>query len=44
MSEETARNWFENGVNNFEISIEKFAKDVKEYIDKKGPEFPLGLS
>ncbi|WP_033827164.1 BREX system P-loop protein BrxC [Bacillus andreraoultii] len=41
MTEETARNWFENGVNNFEISIEKFAKDVKEYIDSKGPNFHL---
>lgn len=41
MSEESARNWFENGVNNFEISIEKFAKDVKEYIDSKGPNFHL---
>ncbi len=30
MSEDSARNWFENGVNNFEISIEKFAKDVKK--------------
>jgi hypothetical protein len=41
MSEESARNWFENGVNNFEISIEKFAKDVKEYIDQKGKNFHL---
>lgn len=41
MSEESARNWFENGVNNFEISIEKFAKDVKEYVDSKGPNFHL---
>jgi hypothetical protein len=41
MSEESARNWFENGVNNFEISIEKFAKDVKEYIDQKGKSFHL---
>lgn len=41
MTEESARNWFENGVNNFEISIEKFAKDVKEYIDSKGPNFHL---
>lgn len=41
MSEESARNWFENGVNNFEISIEKFAKDVKEYIDTKGNNFHL---
>ncbi len=36
MTEESARNWFENGVNNFEISIEKFAKDVNEYINSKG--------
>lgn len=41
MSEESARNWFENGVNNFEISIEKFSKEVKEYIDEKGPNFHL---
>ncbi|RIW32679.1 BREX system P-loop protein BrxC [Bacillus salacetis] len=41
MSEATARNWFENGVNNFEISIEKFAKDVKEYIKQKGNNFHL---
>lgn len=41
MSEESARNWFEQGVNNFEISIEKFAKDVKEYIDEKEPNFHL---
>ena len=41
MSEETARDWFNEGVNNFEISIEKFARDVKEYIDEKGPKFHL---
>lgn len=41
MSEETARNWFENGVNNFEISIEKFSKDVKEYTAQKGNNFHL---
>ncbi|MFF2531151.1 BREX system P-loop protein BrxC [Brevibacillus sp. NPDC058079] len=41
MSEETARNWFENGVNNFEISIEKFSKDVKDYIAQKGNNFHL---
>ncbi len=41
MTEESARNWFENGVNNFEISIEKFAKDVKEYIKQKGDKFHL---
>lgn len=36
MSEESARHWFEHGVNNVEISIEKFANDVKEYIEQKG--------
>lgn len=41
MTEETARNWFDNGVNNFEISIEKFAKDVQEYVAKKGDNFHL---
>lgn len=41
MTEESARNWFENGVNNFEISIEKFAKDVNEYINSKGKNFHL---
>ncbi|KRE50663.1 BREX system P-loop protein BrxC [Paenibacillus sp. Soil724D2] len=41
MSEESARNWFENGVNNFEISIEKFSKDVKEYTAQKGRNFHL---
>lgn len=41
MSKETAENWFDNGVENFEISIEKFAKDVKTYIDSKGPNFHL---
>jgi hypothetical protein len=41
MTEESARNWFENGVNNFEISIEKFAKDVNDYIQDKGKNFHL---
>jgi len=36
MSEEAARHWFHEGVNNFEISIEKFAKEVKSYLDDKG--------
>jgi len=41
MTVESAGNWFDNGVNNFEISIEKFAKDVKEYVDSKGSNFHL---
>lgn len=35
MSDEAARNWFHNGVNNFEISIEKFAKEVETYLANK---------
>lgn len=41
MSEESARHWFEQGVDHVEMSIGKFAKDVKEYIDEKGPNFHL---
>jgi hypothetical protein len=41
MSAESARDWFDKDVNNVEISIEKFAKDVKAYIDRKGPNFHL---
>lgn len=41
MTVESAGNWFDNGVNNFEISIEKFAKDVKEYVNSKGSNFHL---
>ncbi|MGE7923347.1 BREX system P-loop protein BrxC [Viridibacillus arvi] len=41
MTVESAGNWFDNGVNNFEISIERFAKDVKEYVDSKGSNFHL---
>ena len=36
MSEEAARNWFEKTNEPYQISIENFAKRVKEYIDKKG--------
>lgn len=41
MSEESARDWFNNGVNSFQMSISKFAKDVKEYIDSKGDNFHI---
>lgn len=41
MSEESARNWFERGVHNVEVSIDKFAREVKEYIDSKGKNFHL---
>ena len=36
MSESAARNWCEKATENYKISIEDFAKRVKEYIDKKG--------
>lgn len=41
MSEEAARNWFHEGVNNFEISIEKFAKEVQAYLSKKDADSQL---
>lgn len=41
MSEEAARNWYEHGVHSVEVSIDKFAKEVKEYIDSKGKDFHL---
>ncbi len=36
MSEAAARNWCEKAAEPYRISIEEFAKRVKEYIDKKG--------
>lgn len=36
MSEEAARNWFERAEQEYTISIDRFAKRVKEYIDSKG--------
>lgn len=36
MSEAAARNWCEKAAETYRISIEDFAKRVKEYIDKKG--------
>lgn len=35
MSEESARNWFERAEQEFSISIDRFAKRVKEYIDEQ---------
>lgn len=37
MSKETARNWAEKADENYSLSIEKFAKLVREYCDNKGP-------
>ena len=36
MSEEAARNWCEKAITPYSISIEDFAKRVKDYIEKKG--------
>lgn len=36
MSEESARNWCEKAIEPYQISIEDFAKRVKEYVDNKG--------
>ena len=36
MSEEAARNWCEKAFTPYNISIEEFAKRVKEYIDNQG--------
>ena len=36
MSEDAARSWYEKCQDNYSLSIEKFAKRVKEYCDSKG--------
>lgn len=36
MSTESAKNWYEKCQDNYSLSIEKFAKRVKEYCDTKG--------
>ncbi|MCS5503512.1 BREX system P-loop protein BrxC [Lysinibacillus sp. A4] len=41
LSEASARKWIEEKVDDFEMDIQTFAKDVKEYIDSKGPNFHL---
>lgn len=38
---ESANEFVRKGVNDYEVSIEKFAKEVKEYIDTKGENFHL---
>ena len=40
MSEQSARNWFSQG-NGIDISIDQFAREVKDYIDTKGKDFHL---
>ena len=37
MSEESAEEWFEKSEEEFSLTIEGFAKRVKEYLDRKGP-------
>ena len=41
MTEEAIDNWLSIGTSNIEVSIEKFAEEVKEYIDSKEPNFHL---
>ena len=36
MSQESAKDWFNRGDENISLSVENFARSVKEYIDKKG--------
>ncbi|WP_313757750.1 BREX system P-loop protein BrxC, partial [Tissierella sp.] len=41
MSEESAREWHKNGSKEFNIDIEGFSKEVKEYLDSKGKDTRL---
>lgn len=41
MTEDAVDTWLNYGAENVEISIEKFAHEVKEYIDSKEPNFHL---
>ncbi|MCD2347232.1 BREX system P-loop protein BrxC [Clostridium guangxiense] len=41
ISLESANEYVTKGVTEYEVSIEKFAKEVKEYVDKKGNNFHL---
>ncbi|HHU20134.1 MAG TPA: BREX system P-loop protein BrxC [Bacilli bacterium] len=43
MSEETARNWFERAEQDYTISIERFVKRVKEYLDSKGKDHHIAF-
>lgn len=38
MSEESARRWYQNAEENYSLSVEKFANQLKEYIEAKGHE------
>ncbi|MHC6180091.1 BREX system P-loop protein BrxC [Clostridium sp. JNZ X4-2] len=41
MSCESARNWFHRGEKNYSLSVEKFARRVKKYIEGKGENYHL---
>ena len=36
MSEEAARNWYNKAEENYSLTVDKFAKRVREYIESKG--------
>jgi len=38
MTEESARRWYQNAEGNYSLSVEKFANQLKEYIEAKGHE------
>ncbi|MBF0239771.1 MAG: BREX system P-loop protein BrxC [SAR324 cluster bacterium] len=38
ISEEDAQNWFNKAENQYSLTIENFAKQVKSYLDRKGPQ------
>lgn len=41
MTKDSARNWFDNGVDDVEISIKKFSQEVNDYIETKAKDFHL---
>lgn len=41
MSEESARHWITTGEENYDISVESFARRVKKFVDKQGSDFRL---
>lgn len=43
MSEESARNWFDRAEQDYTISIERFVKRVKEYLDSKGKDHHIAF-
>lgn len=41
MTKEAIQNWLQHGANQIEVSIEKFAHEVNDYLDQKDPNFRL---